>query len=489
VSAVDWVLAAVAAVLAGGLVLRSVRRTRAAITGWLNRSVVRAVHRFRVRIDRYKLVRKPVILEDLLQDEQVCVAMAAHARAHGLADAEVRRHVERYVDEIVPHFSVFSYYKLGYNLARGLINVLYRATSEYQDVAALNAIPRRDVVVYLMNHRSNTDYVVVAYVLAEGVSISYAVGEWARVWPLEYVFKSFGAYFVRRGFREPLYHTVLERYIQLITRNGVTQGIFLEGGLSRDGGFRAPKLGLLDYVARTLTDPRFDRDIWLVPVALNYDRVLEDRTLIRELVDPENHPGRLRQLSTVVAYLFLNAVRFLTGNLKRYGRVAVNFGTPVSLRGWLRERPGTLTLEKADRLARMQALAQEMMTHITEIMPVTPVPLVAAALLSFRQSVVRRADLLDRIEEYRSHLAEHGRKLVHPERDAEAVLQRAWRMFSMRRIVAREGLAYVIFPKQRPLLEYYANSIAHLLPHRHVDSGMHPALEPEDSLPTLRSKE
>jgi hypothetical protein len=62
-------------------------------------------------------------------------------------------------------------------------------------------------------------------------------------------------------------------------------------------------------------------------------------------------------------------------------------------------------------------------------------------------------------------------------------------MFSMRRIVAREGLAYVIFPKQRPLLEYYANSIAHLLPHRHVESGMHPALEPEDSLPTLRSKE
>jgi len=75
-----------------------------------------------------------------------------------------------------------------------------------------------------MNHRSNADYVVVAYVLARGVHVSYAVGEWARAWPLEYVFKSFGAYFIRRRFREPLYHTVLERYVQLITRNGVTQG-------------------------------------------------------------------------------------------------------------------------------------------------------------------------------------------------------------------------------------------------------------------------
>ena len=99
-----------------------------------------------------------------------------------------------------------------------------------------------------MNHRSNADYVVVAYVLARGVSMSYAVGEWARAWPLEYVFKSFGSYFIRRRFREPLYHAVLERYVQLITRNGVTQGIFPEGGLTRDGALRPPKIGLLDYM-------------------------------------------------------------------------------------------------------------------------------------------------------------------------------------------------------------------------------------------------
>jgi glycerol-3-phosphate O-acyltransferase len=116
-----------------------------------------------------------------------------------------------------------------------LIHLLYRPTIAYEDVAALERIPRRDVVVYLMNHRSNADYVVVAFVLAQVVSISYAVGEWARTWPLEFLFKSFGSYFVRRGYREPLYHTVLARYVQLITRNGVTQGIFPEGGSPRRG--------------------------------------------------------------------------------------------------------------------------------------------------------------------------------------------------------------------------------------------------------------
>ena len=59
-------------------------------------------------------------------------------------------------------------------------------------------------------------------------------GEWARAFPLEHIFKAFGSYFVRRRYREPLYHAVLERYVQLITREGVTQGIFLEGGTSND---------------------------------------------------------------------------------------------------------------------------------------------------------------------------------------------------------------------------------------------------------------
>ena len=389
----------------------------------------------------------------------------------------------------MPFFDVLSYYKLGYNIARVLCGLLYRVTSEYQDRAALNAIPRGDVVLYLMNHRSNADYIVVAYVLAHGVSISYAVGEWARVWPLEYVFKSFGAYFVRRGFREPLYHTVLERYVQLITSNGVTQGIFLEGGLTRTGRFRSPKVGLLDYVARTVMDPTFERDIWLVPVGLNYDRVLEDRTLIRELIDERNRPGRLHQLASVLHYVVANTLRLLSSRLKRYGRVAINFGTPVSLRQWSADNPGALHLPKEERLNKLRGLADEVMIRIAAIIPVTPVPLVSAALLSFGETMVRHSDLLDRIDAYRDHLIATGAKLVREERGADAILDRAWRMFRMRRLIVREGDSFVVLPKQRPLLEYYANSIDHLLPEQQARRSMHPAHDADRDLPGLIRQE
>jgi len=487
VSPVAWALLLLALLLSGAATLWAVRRTREAIRAWFRRAVLRAVHRFRVRLDRYKLVRRSVIRDELLLDDTVHAAIRAHCREHRLPEPQVRAQVEAYIREIVPFFNVLSYYKLGYNLSRLLINLLYRVSITYADRARLDAIPRRDVVVYLMNHRSNADYVVVAYVLAQGVSISYAVGEWARVWPLEYIFKSFGSYFIRRRYREPLYHTVLERYLQLITRNGVTQGIFLEGGLTRDGALRPAKIGLLDYLARTLREPDFDRDIWLVPVGLNYDRVLEDRSLIHELEEGVARKSRAARLASVSHYTGWNTLRLFTGRLRRYGRVAVNFGTPRSVRSWIAERPGVLELPREERLPRMQELADAMLASIADVVPVTPVPLVAAALLSFGETAVRGDRVRERLEHYRVHLLERDAKLVHAERDTEAILDRAWRTFRMRRLVAREGDTYVILPSQRPLLEYYANSIRHLLPAGPApEVEMHPALERDGALPRLK---
>jgi glycerol-3-phosphate O-acyltransferase len=476
-------------VLAAGIGLWLTRAATAALRARLRRAALRSLHDFRTHLARYQLQDRRLVKEALARDPMVAAAVGAHARSHALPEAAVRRRVAAYVDEIVPYLNVLSYYKIGYNLAKLLVNLLYKVSVDYQDGAALEAIPKHDVVVYLMNHRSNADYVVVAYVLARGVHLSYAVGEWARAWPLEYVFKSFGAYFVRRRFREPLYHAVLERYVQLITRNRVTQGIFLEGGLTRDGRLRPPKLGLLDYVCRTVLDPGFTRDIWFVPVAINYDRVLEDRSLTRELLHERDRPGRLAQLSTVTSYLTGNTLRLLTGRLQRYGRAAVNFGTPLSLRGWLREAPqGLLEWPPERRLPALERLAREMLDRIGTIIPVTPVPLAAAVLLSFEQTAIPRGALLERMDELRDRLQGVNAKVVRGGARIPDIWDRAWRMLRLRRLVVMDGETLVVLPRGRPLLEYYANSIAHLLPIRGPRRPFHKEHERETDLPRLRPK-
>src|SRR5690242_7314386 len=99
-----------------------------------------------------------------------------------------------------------------------------------------------------------------------------------------------GAYFVRRNSGDPLYRTVLQRYVQMATEAGVPQAMFPEGGLTIDGKLRTPKLGLLDYMLKTF-DPAGERDLVLVPVGINYDRVLEDRALLSKLDVEARKPG------------------------------------------------------------------------------------------------------------------------------------------------------------------------------------------------------
>jgi glycerol-3-phosphate O-acyltransferase len=468
----DWLLLGALLLAAAFAGLWFTRATTRVFRERLRRSARRALRQFQARVAKYKFVSRRAIHDELILDPVVVDAMRAYMKEHKVGELETRVRVERYIDEILPFFNVLSYYKLGYNLAKLTLNLLYKVTIEYQDEESLNRIPRRDIVVYLMNHRSNADAALVAYVLARGVAISFAVGEWARAWPLDVIFKSFGAYFIRRRYREPLYHALLERYLQLITRNGVTQGIFLEGGLSRDGRPRPAKIGLLDYITRTLADPAFTRDIWLVPVAINYDRTLEDRSLIRECLHEELREAKGRQLLHVAHYLGWNAVRFLTGRLRRYGRAAVTFGAPLSLRSWLDAEPlDVLALPRPQRLPHMQRLADLMLLRIKAIIPVTPVALASAALLSFERDTVPLADVLHRMADYRDHLLELNAKVVRADRDSAETWERARLMFDMRRTVVVEGATVVLLARQRPLLEYYANSIRHLLPARALPEG------------------
>jgi glycerol-3-phosphate O-acyltransferase len=484
----DWLLFGLALLLAAGLGLWLTRQATAVFRARMRRWARGTVLDFQARIARYKLVSRRAIHDELILDPVVVAAMRDYMHDTRVSELDVRVRVERYIDEILPFFNVLSYYRLGYNLAKATLNLLYKVTVDYQDEPALARIPRRDVVVYLMNHRSNADYVVVAFVLARGVAVSYAVGEWARVWPLETIFKSFGSYFIRRRYREPLYHAVLERYVQLITRHGVTQGLFPEGGLSRDGKFQPAKIGLLDYIVGTLRAEGFDRDIWFVPVAVNYDRTLEDRVLIQECLEPELRASRSRQAWSVLQYLSLNAGRFVTGRLKRYGRAAVNFGTPLSLRGWLAaQATNVLALPREERLPHIQRLADDAMERVRAVVPVTAVALASAALLSFERHVVTLPELLERMGEFRDRLLEVNAKVVRADRSIETTWANARRMFRMRRIVLVSGSTVALMPRQRPLLEYYANSIAHLLPAQlETVQRMTPADERDGSLHRLR---
>jgi glycerol-3-phosphate O-acyltransferase len=349
------------------------------------RSIGDFLRRHQVQLEHFRFIDRIWVRQTLLQDPEIDRSAADRAARSGETLYEVRACIEGWLDEIVPYFNLFSYYKVGAAAARTAVRFCYELVFDEDALArARAALPPGTVTVYVANHRSNADYVVLSVGALRQVALSYAVGEWARVWPLDTLFRSFGSYFVRRGEKDPLYHQVLARYLQLVASRGLTTAFFLEGGLSRDGALRPPRIGLLDYVVGILrTEP--DRRIAFVPVGINYDRVLEDRHLLSEA----GKPGPMQKIASLVkivarAPLLVGATfgRAALRSHRKFGYAAVSFGPPLLLLDALPDAARVAALPDAERKPAIAGLADQLLERIATAVPVTPVAVVSQRLLA-----------------------------------------------------------------------------------------------------------
>jgi glycerol-3-phosphate O-acyltransferase len=419
--------------------------------------------RLRIGIRPFQRTRRQALIHRLMTDPKVQRAAEEYAREHSVPLTAALHRAERYARETVPAFNAYLYFRIGYWLGKRLAQLLYRVRLGYVDAENLARVEPDATVVFVMNHRSNMDYVLAGYLAADQTALSYAVGEWARIWPLSALIRWMGAYFVRRNSRDELYRRVLERYIVMATEAGVPQAVFPEGGLTRDGRMREPKLGAIDYMMRGFrTDG--ERDLVFVPLGINYDRVLEDRTLLRAL-DPQATPrGKLRALGTTLGFFVHNLRLALRSEWHRFGYACVNFGAPVSMRQYCGERNLDFHRLAGDgRRRAMAELGRHLMETVGRIVPVLPVPLIATVFVRHGEQAISELELKAAVGQLVEELKARGAHVYVPRKDFDYAVRVGLRMLTLRRLVGeREGLFYAQ-SEELPLLRYYANSIAHLL--------------------------
>src|SRR5499427_3602587 len=393
--------------------------------------------RLKIRIPPFKLTRREILIDRLLDDPQVQAAAEAEAEAEtsGTTRSQALRRAERYAREIVPAFNAYAYFRFGYGLARNVARSLFRVRLGYADAKGLADIPSDATVVFLINHRSNMDYILVAYLAAEHAALSYAVGEWARIWPLQTLIRAMGAYFVRRNSRDPLYRKVLERYVAMATEAGVTQAVFPEGGLSRDGCLRPPRLGILDYMVRGF-DPGGARDIIFVPTGINYDRTFEDRSFLVEGEPSADRPGALGAAANTVRFVVRNLRLMATNRWHRFGYACVNFGSPVSLRDYLgRHAFDFRRLSREEHSKRLEELAGELMRLVARVVPALPVPLVATVFVREPSRAWSELELKAAVVGLMDELSERGAHVYVPRSDQDYAITVGLRMLTLRRLV------------------------------------------------------
>jgi glycerol-3-phosphate O-acyltransferase len=417
--------------------------------------------RLKTELPSFKLTRREVLIDRLFHDPALQDAAEAHAKDSGEPLTDVRRRIDRYAREIVPSFNAYLYFRVGYWLAKSTARALYRVRLGYADEAGLAAVDPKSTVVFVMNHRSNMDYVLVAFLAAEQVALSYAVGEWARVWGLQALIRSMGAYFVRRNSGDPLYRAVLSRYVQMATEAGVPQALFPEGGLTVDGALRQPKFGLLDYMVKSF---RADapRDLVFIPVGLNYDRVLEDRSQLLKLAEHRRRRGLTGAVLTTLTFIGGNLWLMLTGRWHRLGYACVNFGSPVSMRQYVRAHGVDFAgLDEAARREAVAALGRRLMRSIGAVIPVVPVALVAQVFRRDPDRAFSELEVKSAACELLAGWEARGAHIYVPRHDRDYAIGVGLRMLTLRHIVAERDGLFIAVPENLPVLAYYANSVAH----------------------------
>jgi glycerol-3-phosphate O-acyltransferase len=429
----------------------------------VNRVIGEINSRLNIDIPSFKVTRRQVLIDRLFHDPKVQAAVDVYCEEREVGRSVALHTVDRYAREIVPSFNAYLYFRIGYAIARAVAKSMYRVRLGFADDPGYQRIDRKSTIVFVMNHRSNMDYVLVAFLAAERAALSYAVGEWAKVWPLQQLIRSMGAYFVRRNSGDPLYRAVLQRYVQMATEAGVCQAVFPEGGLTRDGRLRPPKFGLLDYMVKTF-NPHGERDLVFIPVGINYDRVLEDRTLLRKL-DPAAAPrGVGYAVAKTIFFVAKNLDLLFTGRWHRFGYACVNFGTPLSMREYLAASGADFRqLADAERRSAVTLLGDTLMAGISRVIPVLPVSLVAWVVVRAPGMALSELELKARALALMTSLEQRGARIYIPRQDQDYAIGVGLRMLLLRRLIVENGGLFTALPGELPVLSYYANAIAHLL--------------------------
>ena len=438
--------------------------TRWFIRRRINRVIDEIGTRLDIGIKPFQITKRQVLIDRLVYDAKVVEAINKEARAKDIPRETVQRQVAAYAGEIVPSFNAYLYFRIGYWLAKKVARRLYRVRVGLIDNEQLSKIDPDATVVFVMNHRSNMDYILVAFLAAERTTLSYAVGEWAKIWPLQTLIRAMGAFFVRRNSSNPLYRKVLERYVNMAAREGVCQAVFPEGGLSRDGRLRNPKLGIVDYMLRDF-DPDTDRDIIFIPVGLNYDRTLEDRSLLRSLDPAAEKQSIWFVVKTSMGFIGKSLKLMVTSRWRRFGYACVNFGPYVSMRKYCDEHSVRFDrLERPVRFREIEKLCRHLMGAIQQVVPVLPVPLVARIFIDHPDKRLSAFDIEACANRLIDEIQSGGAPIYVSSRSRVQHIITALNMLKIRRVVVEKDGYFHADPQMQAILSYYANSLDYWIP-------------------------
>lgn len=411
----------------------------------------------RLMVDR-KSVTGPVqqsperIIEKILRDKNFKKDLDLLRISEGLTKTACQAVVAKYFKEIAAHVN-YTYIDLYDRLIEWITTHVFDGVD--LDVQGLNKIKRlagKYPIVLAPAHKSHIDYLLMSYIFYnhELTLPHICAGINLKFWPVGDFARKGGAFFIRRTFAgNPIYKLVVEHYIRLLICEGYCMEFFIEGTRSRTGKLLKPKMGILSMIMRALGEEDHGaKDIYFVPISINYERILEEKSYMAE-----SH-GAEKQKENVGG--ILQAGRSFR---RKYGKVFIRFSEPISLKEFMQDRPpGNF---KSD----VESFAYKLTYEINRASVVTTTSLVSTAILSAHLGI-SKVDMLWRIKALQEYLEFKGANLSeliqgNSERGYIEALSRLCKDRLIQENSDYSGVFYRVDESRRLAIDYHKNNSLH----------------------------
>jgi len=321
-----------------------------------------------IRGQRYKVPK--FLREDLFWSRPFQAGIEVLATEAARPVKRMRSKTSRYLKEIAAQHSPYVIDVVN-GITSNLIAAAHRSV-EYSksDLMNVYALAGEYPLVFLPSHKSNFDHLVFQHVLYENeLPLNHTAGgtnmNFFLIGPL---LRRSGIFFIRREFKEnEPYKFVLRQYLDYLLEKRFALEWYVEGGRSRSGKLREPRLGLLAYVADSYQRGIAD-DVVFVPVSINYDQITDVSSYAAE------QRGRSKDSESLMW-----ALKFIASLRRRNGSIHIRFGEPLHLSTQISR---DLDLSSDEGRLALPKVAFEISTRINAVTPVTTISLVTLALLS-----------------------------------------------------------------------------------------------------------
>ncbi|CAB1080802.1 Glycerol-3-phosphate acyltransferase (EC [Olavius algarvensis Delta 1 endosymbiont] len=405
--------------------------------------------------------------ESILTSDRLQEYMNNHAASRNIPIHEVRRKADGYIDEIAANYKP-AFIKIASVIVGWIIRNMFDGVAvNYRVLNQVKQTARQGPLILIPCHKSHIDYLILDYVLYHNnMPVPHiAAGKNLSFWPMGPVFRSGGAFFLRRTFGGAvLYSKVFAEYIHKLLQEGYNIEQFIEGGRSRTGKLLMPKLGLLSILINAYKSGACD-DMAIVPIYIGYDRIVEEKSYLHELGGGQKESENILQL--------IQARKFLK---KRYGKIYIQFHEPISLNKLQRiyDRP-LVEMKSKEQNQLIRNLGYQVINAINRVTVVTPHAVVAGAVLNFSADKFSYNELMAVNEIYLKYLTAQNVKMADSlTSDPRRVFDQVIDLYCQRKFIEpfakgkqKESVDrhFAINENRRLNLEYYKNNcIAFFIP-------------------------